>query len=194
VEHHLRHVGRALHDLLRVAPYERLTIACAEPLWPRVLAKLHPDVRARLHQPRLSLDVGDAAIEDVVRALAPVFAAEQREREDAALAELRERHGRDGDERTVLGLGAVLGALVERRVQTLLYEVGLQAYGVLCTRCGWMNTEGESCPVDGHVLEHRENILEDAVRAAVGQSAEILPLRERPELGPLGGIAATLRF
>jgi peptide chain release factor subunit 1 len=194
VGHHLRHVGRALHDLLRVTPYERLTIACTEPLWPRVLAKLHPDVRARLHQPRLSLDVGDAAIEDVVRALAPVFAAEQREREDAALAELRERHGRDGDERTVLGLGAVLGALVERRVQTLLYEVGLQASGVLCTRCGWMDTEGESCPVDGEVVERRENILEDAVRAAVGQSAEILPLRERPELGPLGGIAATLRF
>jgi hypothetical protein len=194
VEHHLRHVGRALHDLLRVAPYERLTIACTEPLWPRVLAKLHPDVRARLHQPRLSLDVGDAAIEDVVRAVAPVFAAEQRAREDAALAELRERHGRDGDERTVLGLGAVLGALVERRVQTLLYEVGLQTSGVLCPRCGWMDTEGENCPVDGGAVERRENILEDAVRSAVGQSAEILPLRERPELGPLGGIAATLRF
>jgi hypothetical protein len=194
VEHHLRHVGRALHDLLRVAPYERLSIACTEPLWPRVLAKLHPDVRARLHEPRLSLDVGDAAIEDVVRALAPVFAAEQHAREDAALAELRERHGRDGDERTVLGLGAVLGALVERRVQTLLYEVGLQASGVLCTRCGWMDTEGEKCPVDGDTVERRENILEDAVRAAVGQAAEILPLRERPELGPLGGIAATLRF
>jgi hypothetical protein len=194
VEHHLRHVGRALHDLLRVAPYERLLIACTEPLWPRVLAKLHPDVRARLHEPRLSLDVGDAAIEDVVRSVAPVFAAEQRARENAALAELRERHARDGDERTVLGLGPVLGALVERRVQTLLYEVGLRATGVLCTRCGWMDTEGESCPVDGDSVERRENILEDAVRAAVGQSAEILPLRERPDLGPLGGIAATLRF
>jgi hypothetical protein len=194
VEHHLRRVGRALHDLLRVAPYERLLIACTEPLWPRVLAKLHPDVRALVHQRRLSLDVGDAAVEDVVRAVAPVVAHEQRAREDSALAELRERRGRDGDERTVLGLGGVLQALVERRVQTLLYEAGLQGSGVLCTRCGWMDVAGESCPVDGGSVEPRENILEDALRSAVSQSAEILPLRERPELGPLGGIAATLRF
>jgi hypothetical protein len=159
-----------------------------------VLAKLHPDVRTLVHEGRLSLDVGDAAIEDVVRAVAPVVADEQRAREDSALAELRERRGRDGDERTVLGLGGVLQALVERRVQTLLYEAGLQASGVLCARCGWMDTGGESCPVDGGPVEPRENILEDALRSAVSQSAEILPLRERPELGPLGGIAATLRF
>jgi hypothetical protein len=83
---------------------------------------------------------------------------------------------------------------VERRVQTLLYEAGLRGSGVLCPRCGWMDVAGESCPVDGGSVEPRENILEDALRSAVSQSAEILPLRERPELGPLGGIAATLRF
>jgi peptide chain release factor subunit 1 len=194
VEHHLAHVGRVLHDLLKVAAYDRLLIACTEPLWPRVLGKLHPDVRALLGEERISLDVGDAAIEDVVHAVEPVLAAEQRAREDAVLAELRESQGRAGDERSAAGLGAVLLALVERRVRTLLYEVGFPAPGVLCARCGWMGPEGESCPVDGGSVERRENILEDAVRSAVSQSAEILPLRERPELGPLGGIAAMLRF
>jgi peptide chain release factor subunit 1 len=194
VEHHLRHVGGVLHDLLKVAPYERLLIACAEPLWPRALSKLPPDVRALLHEERISLDVGDASVEDVLRAVAPVLAAEQRAREDAALTELRERHARDGDERTAVGLAAVLGALVERRVQTLLYEAGFQAPGVLCTRCGWMETDGESCPVDGGSVERRESILEDAVRSAVSQSAEVFPLHERPELDEFGRIAATLRF
>jgi hypothetical protein len=147
-----------------------------------------------MHEERISLDVGDAAIADVVRAVAPVLAAEQRAREDAVLAELLERQRRGGDERSVAGLGAVLDALVERRVRTLLHEAGFQAPGVLCTRCGWMGSDGESCPVDGGSLERRENILEDAVHSAVNQSAEVLALRERPELGPLGGIAATLRF
>src|SRR4051794_37994369 len=55
---HLRHVARTLHDLLRVAPYERLLIAYTGPLWRRVLARLHADVRALLHPDRLSLDVG----------------------------------------------------------------------------------------------------------------------------------------
>ena len=193
-EAHLRHVARTLHDLLRVAPYDRLLIACTGPLWRRVLAKLHADVRALLHPDRLSLDVGDASAEDVVEAAGVALAEEQRAREDALLNELRERHARDGDGRAAVGLGPVLGALVERRVGALLYDTGLQAGGVVCPRCRWMGTEAERCPVDGGAGQARKSILEDAVQAALGQSAEVLALRERPELGPLGGIAATLRF
>ena len=48
VEHHLAHVARVLHDLLKVAPYERLLIGCTETMWPRIVEKLHPYVRERL--------------------------------------------------------------------------------------------------------------------------------------------------
>jgi peptide subunit release factor 1 (eRF1) len=123
-----------------------------------------------------------------------VLAAEQRAREDAVLAELREHASRDGDGRAAVGLEAVLDALVQRRVAALLYDSGLSATGVACPHCGWMGAEGERCPIDGTALERREDILEDAVHSAVRQSAEVLALRDRPELGPLGGIAATLRF
>ncbi len=194
VKAHLRHVAATLHRLLTVAPYDHLLIACTEQLWPRMVEELHPDVRALLHGERLSLDVGDAGIEDVVRATEAVLAEEHHLREDAALAELREHQGRDGDERAAVGLEGVLGALVERRVGTLLYRTDLQEPGFLCPRCGWMGTAGEVCPLDGGPLEPRRNIVEDAVQSAVRQSAEILPLRNRPELDPLGGIAATLRY
>ena len=194
VKAHLRHVARTLQQLLQAAPYERLLIACAEPLWPRVVEELHPDVRALLHDERLSLDVSDAGIEDVVRAAEAALAEEHRAHEDAALAELREHLGREGDARGAAGLDAVLEALVERRVAKLFFDAGLQAPGVLCPSCGWMGIAGESCPVDGTVLGARADIVEDAVRSAIAQDAEILVLRERPELGPLGGIAATLRF
>jgi peptide subunit release factor 1 (eRF1) len=194
VKAHLRHVARTLAQLLQTAPYERLLIACTEQLWPRVVEELHPDVRALLHDERLSLDVSDVGIEDVVRAAGAVLAEEHRAHEDAALAELREHLARDGGALVAAGLDEVLAALVERRVATLLYQADLQAPGVLCPSCGWMGSGGESCPVDGTALDTRANIVEDAVRSAVGQSAEILALRDRPELGPLGGIAATLRF
>jgi peptide subunit release factor 1 (eRF1) len=194
VKAHLRHVARTLAQLLQTAPYERLLIACTEQLWPRVVEELHPDVRALLHDERLSLDVSDVGIEDVVRAAGAVLAEEHRAHEDAALAELREHLARDGGALAAAGLDEVLAALVERRVATLLYQADLQAPGVLCPSCGWMGSGGESCPVDGTALDTRANIVEDAVRSAVGQSAEILALRDRPELGPLGGIAATLRF
>jgi len=194
IKAHLRHVAGTLQRLLQVAPYERLLIACTEQLWPRVMEELHPDVRARLHEERLSLDVSDVGIEDVVEATEAVLAEERSAHEDAALAELREHHGRDGGERAAVGLEEVLNALVERRVFTLLFQAELRPSGVLCRRCGWMGVAGESCPLDGASLEPRKNIVEDAVQSAVSQSAEILRLRDRPELGPFGGIAATLRF
>jgi peptide chain release factor subunit 1 len=192
VEAHLRHVAGVLHDLLRESPYEHLLIACTEPLWPRVLARLHPDVRARLHDERLSLDVGDAGIEEVVAATDAALESDRRAHVDAVLAELREHVARKL--RAALGPDAVLLALVERRVQALLYENGLQVAGVLCPRCGWMGVDGESCPNDGGPLERRASILEDAVQSAINQSAEVLPMGDRPDLRPFEGIAATLRF
>jgi hypothetical protein len=56
-----------------------------------------------------------------------------------------------------------------------------------------MQTEARSCPVDGTQLEERDDALEHAVEAALGQDAEVLTV-ETPDLGPLGGIAALLRF
>jgi peptide chain release factor subunit 1 len=194
VEAHLRHVARVLSDLLRIAPFQRLLIACTQPLWPRVIAALSSDVAALLDERRVVLDVGDAGIEDVVAAVQEPLAAEQREREDEALARLREHVARDGDARAAVGLPDVLDALVQRRVETLLHDDAFHAEGVLCERCGWMGVAGERCPVDDNELKRRGDIVDDALRAASGQSAELLALHDRPDLGPLGRIAATLRF
>src|SRR5271165_5044254 len=108
VKAHLRHVAGTLEQLLKVAPYDRLLIACTEQLWPRVVKELPPDARATLHGERLSLDVGDVGIEDVVRATEAVLAEEHRAHEDAALAGLREHHAREGGKRAAVGLEQVL--------------------------------------------------------------------------------------
>jgi peptide chain release factor subunit 1 len=192
VEAHLRHVAQELHHLLGEAPFEHLLIACTEPLWPRVLSHLHADVRARLHDRRLVLDVPDAGIEEIVAASDAVLEDERRAHEEQLLAELREHLARNT--RAAAGPEDVLLALVERRVQALLYEAGLQAGGVRCPRCGWMGVEGESCPNDGGEVDRRESILEDAVQSAIGQDAEVVPLRDRPDLRAFDGIAAILRF
>jgi hypothetical protein len=43
-------------------------------------------------------------------------------------------------------------------------------------------------------VDRRESILEDAVQSAIGQDAEVVPLRDRPDLRAFDGIAAILRF
>ena len=192
VEHHLAHVARVLQDLLKVAPYERLLIGCTETMWPRIVEKLHPYVRERLIDHRLSLDTSADGPADVSKAAAEVLEQEHREHEQAVLADLRARIGKGDGAAT--GLDAVLEALIEQRVQALLYDEGLTEPGVVCPRGDWMGTTGENCPLDGEPLLARDDIVEEALRAAVEQSAEVLTLRDRPDLGPLGRIAATLRF
>ncbi len=194
VAEHLKHVAEVLKETLRFEPYDQLLIGCPEFLWGEAVGALHPDVRRLLREERLTLDVPDVAVDDVERALAPVLERERAEHEEQRLGELREHLAREGDRRAAAGLEDVLAVLQERRVAALLYDEQLSSRGVLCPSCGYMGLEGETCPVDGSALERREQIVDDAVRAAVEEDAEVLALHDRPELGPLGGIAATLRF
>jgi peptide subunit release factor 1 (eRF1) len=76
----------------------------------------------------------------------------------------RLRAGLGNEGRAAAGREQVLRCLDERRVETLLITQGA-----------------------------REPIVERAVHAALDQGADVLPV-DSPDLGPLGGIAAVLRF
>jgi stalled ribosome rescue protein Dom34 len=82
------------------------------------------------------------------------------------LERLRAELGRGG--RAAAGTEDVLRALEERRVEVLLYHSN--------------QSGGPSA-----------DVLDEAIAAALAQSAEVLAV-EAPDLGPLGGIAAVLRF
>jgi hypothetical protein len=43
-------------------------------------------------------------------------------------------------------------------------------------------------------VEPRANVVDAAVERALAQDARVIALRERPELGEHGGVAALLRF
>jgi peptide subunit release factor 1 (eRF1) len=67
--------------------------------------------------------------------------------------------------------------------------------GKRCPTCGWLGITGTSdCPADGTALLAVDDVVEAAVERAIGQSAEVLLVSERPELAPHGRIAALLRF
>ena len=68
----------------------------------------------------------------------------------------------------------------------------LRSGGALGRGCGPLVVAREA--FDGNALETRRELLDDAVRAAIEESAEVLALRDQPDLGPLGGVVATLRF
>jgi hypothetical protein len=190
VQDHLAHASRRLFELLRRRPFDRLLVGATAELWPAFDRQLHPYVRERFVA-RFDVDVENVGPDQVRQAVAPLLEAADREREAAALEKLRERLG--AGERAAAGLADVLEALNERRVELLLFEERHQSPGVLCPHCGWLGVDAEVCPADGTPVERRENVVEDAVEAAVLQSAEPIPFASGL-LADHGGIAAVLRF
>jgi peptide subunit release factor 1 (eRF1) len=189
---HLRRVTAELLRRYERRPFSRLVLGGPQELASAAEAALHPYLRARLAG-WIHVDVEAATPEEVHAAVAEIVAADARQREDEALARLHEGLGAGSG--ATRGLEQTLAALVERRVETLLLADGYRAAGVRCGRCGWLGpAEHKRCPADGERLEQCEDITEQAVVAALGQDASVLTLRDRPELGPLGQIAAVLRY
>jgi peptide subunit release factor 1 (eRF1) len=95
----------------------------------------------------------------------------------------------------VAGLDDVLGALNERRVETLLIEERFQMPGTVCPQCGSLFAENmTACPADETPTERRDNVVEAAVELAVSQSAGVVVARHHDDLEELGGVGAVLRF
>jgi peptide subunit release factor 1 (eRF1) len=97
--------------------------------------------------------------------------------------------------RGAAGLKDTVAALNERRVETLLLDEGFDARGGSCPTCGLLVAgPADRCPADGSELEPVERMREAIVEAAVAQDAEVIVVRHHPDLGPLGGVGAVLRF
>ncbi|MEA2255683.1 MAG: peptide chain release factor subunit 1 [Solirubrobacteraceae bacterium] len=188
---HLRHTAEVVFERLKDDLPAGMLIGAPEELVGALEEQLHPYLRQRVAG-RIALDVEHTSAEDVRRAAMPHLEAAARAKQDKALAALAERlaHGR-----AVGGLEAVLDAVHQQRVHTLLVDAGFRAPGVVCPTCGWLGPEGETaCPADGTATEARPDVVEAAVERALVQSADIHVLRDRPELASHGHVAALLRF
>jgi peptide chain release factor subunit 1 len=191
VRKHVERSARALFEQHRREPYDALAIGCPAELWAAVEHALHPYVRERCLG-RFEVDVEHVGTDQAVAAASELFEAAERRRLDELLSRVAAGVATGG--RAADGLVGVLDALNERRVEALLYEAGFSRPGFACPRSGWLGVDAAACPSGEENAEPRENVLEDAIAAAILQSAAVHCLRDRPELGPLGGIAALLRF
>ncbi|ADB51863.1 hypothetical protein Cwoe_3445 [Conexibacter woesei DSM 14684] len=191
VRKHLEHSAQVLFDHLQRHPFDVLAVGATAELYPEFERALHSYLRER-SLGRFDVDVEHASAEQAYAAALPLLEAEKERRLRVLLDRLNA--GLANGERAAGGLGAVLDALNERRVETLLYEAGFASPGYVCPQSGWLGIGPTDCPSGEERAERRENVLEDAIAAAIVQNADVRSLRDRPELGPHGGIAALLRF
>jgi len=188
---HFRLVSEALFKRSERAPIDRLVVGSPKELAGEVDKTLHPQLKQRLAG-RVDIEVEYSKPEDVLAAVAAVMEEDDRRREREVLDALEAGASTGG--RGTAGLEETLAALNEFRVETLVYEQGFSAPGVLCKGCGWLGPEVEECPVDGGELEHRENVVEPAIEKTLEQSADVLVVRYHEDMRTRGGIGAVLRF
>jgi peptide chain release factor subunit 1 len=184
---HLKNTAEALMRHFKRRPFQRLITGGPREVVADFEQKLHGYLRERLAG-RIEVDVDTATPDQVLQAAQPRFEELERERESEALERLGERGAR--------GLGEVLPALNERRVELLLLEEQFSAPGAQCPECGWLGPADEKrCQVDDSELVPVDNLSDAAIELALQQSAGLLAMRHNPEaLRQHEGIAAVLRF
>jgi peptide subunit release factor 1 (eRF1) len=94
----------------------------------------------------------------------------------------------------VAGLESVLNALFEHRVDTLIVSDDFEAPGWRCRQCDGLTTIGQECPVCGNPMERVDDVVEEAIEAAVNQSVRVAQCDGSADLDALGRIGALLRF
>jgi peptide chain release factor subunit 1 len=186
---HLTHVADVLFSIYKRDGFDHLLVGAPEELIGEVEDRLHPYLRERCAG-RLHLDVENSGIDDVRGAVADVLDDYTARQEREALDRLIEGVGRGT--RGAAGLAAVLEALNEARVDTLLVADGFQAHGLRDPATGLVYPE-DGAPAAGP-LEPVEDVGEAAVEKAIEQSARVLRVSHHDDLGPLGGIGAVLRY
>jgi peptide subunit release factor 1 (eRF1) len=192
VHRHLKRVADVVHRRFRRARFDHLLVGSPEELTSDVERTLHPDVAQRLAG-RLTIDVENTTDDAVLAAARPLMEEHERAAERTALDRLKQGVGAGG--RGVAGLEDALGALNERRVETLLIEERFQMPGRVCPQCGSLLPENlTKCPADEASTDPYDDIVEEAVEVAVAQSADVIITRHHDDLEQMGGIGAVLRF
>ncbi|MEX1218220.1 MAG: hypothetical protein WEA11_06860 [Acidimicrobiales bacterium] len=186
---HFRHSAEAVFRLFQEKGFGHLTIGATDEIYAAIQSELHPYLRERL-APRVHVPVS-ANETEITKAAIAIEVLVEREYERAMVAKLRDALG--AGSKGVSGLGAVLGALNERRVATLLVSNGFEQSGWICT-CGALAVRGPKCPVDGAEMKRTDDVVSDAVDAALLEGAQIVTCEANADLDVHDRVGALLRY
>jgi hypothetical protein len=189
---HLKRVATVLAQRCQRGDFDHLLVGGPEDAYSEFLELLDHDPREHLRG-RIAVDVENTTPAQVAEAAAGPMRDHERRRQDELLARLQEGLGKGG--RAAAGLDGVLDCLNEQRVETLLLDATFESAGAHCPSCGWLTArDSGACPADGTELQPCGDVVEPAIHRTLAQDADVIRLRDRPEMKLHRGIAALLRF
>src|SRR5712691_10002792 len=122
----------------------------------------------------------------------PVLEAWRARAEEQAVERWREEAGRQG--RAAAGWETTLEAASDGRVDLLLYRNGVRHPAWRCPGCGRLAARDGACPLDGTRMERTDEGLDLAVHLTLSNGGTVWALTTRPDLDPVEGIGALLRY
>jgi peptide subunit release factor 1 (eRF1) len=193
VASHAKRVIDALHDLVLRAPFDRLIVGGTPKAAGQLVRLLPTRLRGKLVD-TVSVRVGGSHKEILSNILAVQQRMERgRETEivDGVLAELHDRG------KAVAGFAAVLDAVNQGRVWTLIYGKGFTAKAGECGECSAYSPHANGpcvyCGEDVHPLPQPIDRLSQSV-LEMGGRVEVVDGEAKKKLEKPGGIAAMLRY
>ena len=190
VQQHMRNAAQVAFEVWQQSPFGHFAIGAPDPLARELESNLHPYLVKRLAG-RVNVTVG-AAHDEVLAEAQSVEDEVERRRDAEVVARLREAvsTGRRG----VAGLGPVLEALADRRVDHLLVSKGYSESGWRWDDCSLHAAMGRRCKrCNGQMVEVAD-IVEEAVEEALSQSCQVQICVANPDLDVMGRIGALLRY
>jgi len=187
---HLRHSAEVAFRLFQDHGFIHLAVGGPDELTGLVESMLHPYLRERsCGRVPLGVMATDA---EVLDAALLVEQRLERAKEAAIVQRLRDAVGADNRGRA--GLGPTLGALAERRVETLVLSQGFAEAGWRCPTCDNLFVKGPTCPVDATPMEHLDDVVEEAVQQGLAQGSRVEVCVGNADLDVLGRVGALLRY
>jgi peptide subunit release factor 1 (eRF1) len=187
---HLRAAADRAWQVFQDRPYAHLAVGGPDATTTELQDLLHPYLRDRLVG-RVPVAVG-ASVSDIRDAAVAIEQAVDRRREAELVDRLR-REAASG-RRGTTGLAATLQAVNDRRVEQLLVSDGYAEEGWRCGQTGALAAVGPLSPVTGGRMDRVDDVVEDAVEAALQQGCRVEICVGNADLDVMGRIGALLRY
>ncbi len=188
---HVRKAAALAFSVFQRDGFEHLVIGASEDLCTEVEGALHAYLRERLGG-RINV-TPQASVDAIQKAVVACEEATERTREAALVRRLLDTVGSKG--RAVTGLGPVLAALNERRVEHLIVSHEYEAEGWRCEATGLLHdVRPNRSGADEPGLRPVQDIVEEAIDDALGQGAKVEICVGNADLDVHGRIGALLRY
>ncbi|NUN49984.1 MAG: hypothetical protein HUU15_14245 [Candidatus Brocadiae bacterium] len=192
VHHHYQDVADRLLHAFQSAPFQYLALAGHLDELHKFERHLHSYVAERVVG-RFRADVRAATRDEVRARTAELVTAEEKNRQQDAVQRLIGASRTNGG-LAVTGLKNSLGALNDRRVQTLLVAAELRHPGRHCSACETLFETEPRCPRCEAPTVETADIVDEAIAMTVHQGGAIRILPPDSPLAAHGQIGAMLRY